>query len=61
MYIGMNNTDNEQKESINDQLFDWLKTLTQELPKHQKLMHDAIMQKGKENGPNKRVQDTVSD
>ena len=49
MYIAMNNTDNEQKESINDQLFDWLKTLTQELPKHQKQMHDAIMQKGKEN------------
>ena len=61
MYIGMNNTDNEQKESTTDQLFEWLKTITIDLPDYQKKMEEAIIQKGKENGPNKRVQDTVSD
>ena len=61
MYTLMNNTDNEQKESTTDQLFDWLKTITVDLPDYQKKMEEAIKQKGRENGPNERVQDTLGD
>ena len=61
MYVGMNNTDNEQKESTTDQLFEWLKTITVDLPDYQRMMEEAIKEKGKEDGPNERVQDPVSD
>tara|TARA_S200002703_G_scaffold152682_1_gene153352 strand:+ start:4026 stop:4199 length:174 start_codon:yes stop_codon:yes gene_type:complete len=57
----MNNTDNKQKESTTDQLFDWLRTITIDLPDYQTKMEEAIIQKGKENGSNECVQDTLSD
>ena len=53
MYVDMNNTDNKQKESTTDQLFDWLRTITIDLPDYQTKMEEAIIQKGKENGSNK--------
>lgn len=56
----MNNTNNREEESINDQLFDWVKNIAVDLPNLNKKMEEAIKKQGKNNGSDKCVQDAIS-
>lgn len=56
----MNNTNNREEESINDQLFDWVKNIAVDLPNLNKKMEEAIKKQGKNNGSDKCIQDAIS-
>lgn len=57
----MNNTNNRQEESINDQLFNWVKNIAVDLPDLNRRMEEAIKKQGKNNGPDKCIQNAISD
>ena len=49
----MDNTNNREEESINDQLFNWVKNIAVDLPNLNRQMEEAIKKKGKGDGVNK--------
>lgn len=57
----MDNTNNREEESINDQLFNWVKNIAVDLPDLNRQMEEAIKKKGKNNGSNKCIQNTIGD
>ena len=57
----MNNTNNREEQSINDQLFDWVKNIAVDLPDLNRKMEEAIKEQGKNNGSNECIQNPVSD
>ena len=51
----MDNTDNREEESINDQLFDFVKMLSVDLPKLNQVMEQALKNQGKNDGSDKCI------
>ena len=51
----MNNTNNREEESINDQLFNWVKNIAVDLPDLNKQMEEAIKKKENKESNNGRT------